>query len=195
MRSKIKVANLPKVGFALQKKEFLRISGEMKDPKLPGGDAAGAAVPFFFKKEHEFSCGTTHPLLIVGAKNPAWKKEAKEAFKENKKGMLFGNCYIQGDTLFLQVQKGNMKLMDLKKGAKMLLKKVGVSNVGICQGVKKDTTSSSTSKETTNTSTETKQDTEQKTVNPKLAAKRAKGKDILQRMRAQLEHIMGRLKI
>ncbi|MCH2046232.1 MAG: hypothetical protein MK212_19105 [Saprospiraceae bacterium] len=186
MRSKIKVANLPKVGFALQKKEFLRISGEMKDPKLPGGDAADATVPFFFKKEHEFSCGTTHPLLIIGAKNPAWKKEAKEAFKENKKGMLFGNCYIQGDTLFLQVQKGNMKLVDLKKGAKMLLKKVGVSNVGICQGVTKDDTGSSDNKETAK---------DAKSADPKLAAKRAKGKHTLRRMRIQLERIMERLKI
>ncbi|MCH2045239.1 MAG: hypothetical protein MK212_14075 [Saprospiraceae bacterium] len=134
MKTKIKAANLEKVNFALQRKELLRISSDMKTPEMPGGDSPETSIPFFVKKNHRFACGTEHPLVVFAAKNPAWKKQAKEAFKEDKKGMLYGNCYINGDTLLLQVQKGNMKLVDLKKAAKMLLKKAGIMNVGICQG-------------------------------------------------------------
>lgn len=191
MKTKIKVANLAKVNFALLRKELLRISGDMKSNELPGGDSPESAIPFFVKKNHTFACGTEHPLVVFAANNPAWKKQAKEAFKENKKGMFYGKCYIKNDTLFLQIQKGNLKMVDLKKGAKMLFKKAGIMNVGICQGPSKEDTSSSKSEETTNTSktTGTKSD------DPKLEARKQKGRATMAKMLQTLENVVKKLKL
>ena len=151
MKTKIKPANLSKVNFALLRKETVRVSTEMKAKEIPGGDAPDNTIPFLVRKKHTFSCKTEHPLFILGAKNPAWKKQAKIAFKEDKKGVLYGNCYIMDDILFLQVQKGNMKITEMKKLLKILLKRAGITNVSICQGVKNDKkdTDSSTNDQTT----------------------------------------------
>ena len=185
MKTKIKAANLQKVNFALLRKEILRISTDMKTAEIPGGDSPETAIPFFVKKNHTFSCGTEHPLIVFAAKNPAWKKQAKEAFKEDKKGMFYGNCYIKGDTLFLQVQKGNMKMVDLKKAAKMLFKKAGIMNVGICQGASKEDTSTKTSQEST----------AKTAADPKVEARKRKGRETIAKMLQNLENIVAKLKI
>ena len=188
MKTKIKVANLKKVNFALLRKEILRISTDMKTAEIPGGDAPETAIPFFVKKNHTFSCGKEHPLIVFAAKNPAWKKQAKEAFKEDKKGMFYGNCYIKEDTLFLQIQKGNMKIVDLKKAAKMLFKKAGIMNVGICQGASKED-----KKSTTNNAQQQK--TEMETDNPKLEARKRKGRQTMDKMLKNLENLAKKLKL
>lgn len=157
MKTKIKVANLNKVNFALHRKELLRISNDMKTSEIPGGDSPETAIPFFVKKNHTFACGTEHPLIVFAANNPAWKKQAKEAFKEDKKGMFYGKCYIQGDSLLLQIQRGNMKMVDLKKGAKMLFKKAGIMKVGLCQGSSKVTDKDTTSTTVEDTTTQEEQ--------------------------------------
>lgn len=206
MKTKIKVANLEKVNFALLRKEFLRISAAMKSEETPGGDSPETAIPFFVKKDHTFACGTEHPLFVLAAKNPAWKKQAKEAFNYDKKGMFFGKCYIMDGTLYVQIQKGNMKMVDLKKSSKMLLKKGGIINVGICQGVvkKKDNTSSSTSQETTSTTStvDTKQDTktqpqdpEQQKQKAKKEAQKAKGRETMDKMFLNLQKWAKALRI
>ncbi|MCH2045118.1 MAG: hypothetical protein MK212_13460 [Saprospiraceae bacterium] len=201
MKTKVKVANLKKVNFALVRKETIRIVNEMKSKEIPGGDSPETAIPFFVKKNHTFSCGTEHPLLVLAAKNPAWKKQAKEAFKEDKKGMFYGSCYIMEDSLFLKVQKGNMKMIDLKKGAKMLLKKAGVANVGLCQGgVKQEETSSTTSEEATTSMASTQQDPktqdpEQRKQQAKKEAQKAKGRETMDKMFANLQKWAKALRI
>lgn len=136
MRTKIKIADLQKkLTFPAFRKEFLRLTTGMKSEKVQGGTNAEDAVSIFIKLEHSFVCETEHPLVMVAAHGPAWKKAAKDAFKEDKKKMLEGRCFIDDKkNLNIIVEKGNLKLTELKKVLKPLIKKAGLKTVVFSDG-------------------------------------------------------------
>ncbi len=136
MRTKIKIADLQKkLTFPAFRKEFMRLTKAMQSDKVQGGSSPEDAVSIFVKVNHQFVCETEHPLVIVAAHGPAWKKAAKDAFKEDKKMMLEGRCFVDdSNNLNIIVEKGNLKLTELKKVVKALLKKAGLKTVVFSDG-------------------------------------------------------------
>ena len=60
MKTKIKVADLDKLNFPFQRKEMIRLIGEMRNPTVPGGDSPETAIPFYIKMNHQFACKLYH---------------------------------------------------------------------------------------------------------------------------------------
>ena len=187
MKTKIKVADLGKLNFPFQRKEMIRLLGEMRNPTVPGGDSLETAVPFYIKMNHQFACKTEHPLIVLAAKAPEWKKEAKVAFKENKKGMLLGTCYVKGSTLVLIVEKGAIKLPELKKATKALLKKLGLTAIEFSKGAKTPQAKEESSPKAKATPQQSNPDA--KGTDAKLEARKKKGRVATNKMLAYLKAV------
>ena len=140
MKTKFHPDKIDKINSQSHRKELIRIIGEMKNPAFPEGQSPETAVPFYVKELHTFACKAEHPLIIIATKEQGWKKVAKAAFKQDKKKMLFGNCYLSEGALCIVKEGtlGDLKIERLKKAAKGLLKKVGIKTIQIVQGKKAD---------------------------------------------------------
>lgn len=187
VKTKIDAGNFgEKLQFSAFQKEFIRIATAMKDHTIPGGDSIETAIPVYIKKGHKFVCGKEKTLVVLAAKSPAWKKEAKKTFGESKEGMLSGKCYVSGDTLKFIVNKGTMKMPLLKKEIKAVMKKVGLKHVAICDGAVV------VAIDNTNTGTDAK--TTEKEI-AELEIKKEKGRSQISKMTSQIDNLLAKIGI
>lgn len=127
MKSNINPDNLGKLTLAKQHKDLKSILNKMS--KSPSAEGQTATTSFYTKLSHRFACGKEHPLFILGAEGMAWKKKAKQSFRENKKEMLFGSGYLLDGVLYLEGTLGKLKLLPFQKATKVLMKKLGIARV------------------------------------------------------------------
>lgn len=181
MKTKIKVGDLDKkLTFPSFRKEFLRLVTDMKTETVEGGTQPDDAIPIFIQTQHTFVDDTAHPLVVLAGDTPAWKKIAKEAFKADKKAMLEGRCFVQNEALHIIVEKGSLKLTELKKAIKELLKKANLKSVVFTDGK----TNTALNGEESNMDDSVKREEE-----------KVQGRATIQKMNEQLDGLMDRLGI
>lgn len=103
---------------------------KMVRPLLNGAkqkhQGADQTVDFFILTNFEFSDkpGKKTTIFVPGKHDNSWKKYLKELFKEDKRNLMLGKCYISGEggslNLNLIPEKGNAKMNIItKQGKKM----------------------------------------------------------------------------
>lgn len=107
-------------------------------------DSSKKPVDFFILTNFEFKDkpGKKTTIFIPGKQTAEWKKFLKEKFKEDKRNLMLGSCYVSGtesiQKLNLVPSRGNAKMNIIEKQGKAMFKMVKLA-VQLPKGVEEAT--------------------------------------------------------
>ncbi len=127
--------------------DYKKIARPLINATKKAHKGADNQVDFFILTDFEFSDrpGKKTTIFVPGKQDNNWKKYLKDKFKENKKNVMIGKCYISGEAgneaLNLIPQKGTAKMAIIKKQGKRMFAMVKLA-VQLASGAEEATNAS-----------------------------------------------------